>query len=140
MITMSRLTALGLAALLAASPLGVSKAIADDHECTDEIVKAGAKQYRKCKACHKLEDGKKGVGPHLFQIVGRGVADVEGYKYSKAMAAFGEDAEKVWNAELLHQYLEKPKGLVKGTKMAFAGIKKEKDRKAVICYLEKNGG
>lgn len=138
MITISRLTAIALAGMLAATAFGSTGVRAD--ECTDELVKMGEKQYRKCKACHKLEDGKNGVGPHLYSVVGRGVGGVDGYKYSKAMAEFGADGDKVWDAALLDAYLTKPKKLVKGTKMAFAGIRKEKDRVALICYLEKNGG
>ena len=138
MIKISRLTALALAGMLAATMAGSNGARADD--CTDKMVKAGEKQFRKCKACHKLEDGKNGVGPHLHAVVGRGVGDVADYKYSKAMAEFGEDAAKVWDDALLNAYLTKPKKLIKGTKMAFGGIKKDKDRAALICYLEKNGG
>jgi len=93
----------------------------------------GEKQFKKCKACHKLEDGANGVGPNLFGIVGRQVASVEGFKYSGAMTEFG--AGKVWDAELLDQFLAKPKDLVNGTKMSFAGFKKEDQREAVVCYL-----
>lgn len=138
MIKISRLTVIALAGMLAATTVGTTSVRAD--ECTDEVVEKGEKQYKKCKACHKLEDGKNGVGPHLHAIVGRSVGDVDGFNYSKAMVEFGSDGEKVWDAALLDAYLTKPKKLVKGTKMAFGGIRKEKDRVALICYLEKNGG
>lgn len=139
MTNLIRLTALTLTAVLMSVPLSAPMAHADGH-CTDDAIALGEKQYRKCKACHKLEDGKNGVGPHLFGVVGRGVADIDGYKYSSAMVEFGSDAEKVWDEALLSAYLEKPKDLVKGTKMAFGGIKKEDQRNAVICYLAKTGG
>ena len=137
MIKISHLTAIALAVMLAATSLTATVAGAD--ECNDEMAAAGEKQYRKCKACHKLEDGKKGVGPHLFGVVGRTIGAVDGFKYSKAMVAYGEDGSKAWDDALLDAYLTKPKDLIKGTKMAFAGIKKEKDRKALICFLGKNG-
>ena len=94
----------------------------------------GKKVFRKCKACHKVEAGKKGVGPHLFGVVGRAVGSVEGYKYSKGMLDFADG--KSWTAEELDGYLTNPKKHVKGTKMAFAGLRKEADRADVIAYLE----
>ena len=93
----------------------------------------GEKAFRKCKACHKLEQGKKGIGPSLYGVVGRPVATLEGYKYSKAMIAFGDG--KIWTEELLDTYLTKPKALVPRTKMTFPGFKKEADRANVIAYL-----
>lgn len=95
----------------------------------------GEKLFKRCKACHKLEDGKNGVGPHLFAIVNRDVSGVEGYKYSKGMAAYGE-ADEIWDAARLDAFLTKPKKEVKGTKMSFAGLKKEAQRANLICYLE----
>jgi cytochrome c len=93
----------------------------------------GEKAFKKCKACHKLEQGKKGIGPSLYGVVGRPVATLEGYKYSKAMIAFGDG--KIWTEELLDTYLTKPKALVPRTKMTFPGFKKEADRANVIAYL-----
>ncbi|MEM7508078.1 MAG: cytochrome c family protein [Pseudomonadota bacterium] len=96
--------------------------------------KKGEKVFRKCKACHKVEDGKNAVGPHLFGIVGRDMAAVDGFKYSKAMTEFG--AGKTWTAEELDAFLTKPKAYIKGTKMSFGGLKKEDQRADVIAYLE----
>lgn len=98
-------------------------------------VKKGEKVFKRCKACHKVEDGKNGVGPHMFGIVGRDVAGVEDYKYSKAMVEYGS-GDEVWDADRLSRYLAKPKKEVKGTKMAFAGLKKEAQIADVIAYLE----
>ena len=94
----------------------------------------GAKVFRKCKNCHKVEEGKKGIGPSLYGVVGGPVGSVEGYKYSKAMTAFGDG--KTWTDELLDAYLTKPKKLVPKTKMTFGGLKKEADRANVIAYLK----
>ena len=97
----------------------------------------GEKSFRACKACHKLEDGKNGVGPHLFGIVDRPVAAVDGFKYSKAMVGYAEGGT-VWDTERLDRYLLKPKAEVKGTKMAYGGLKKDDRRAALICYLAEN--
>lgn len=93
---------------------------------------AGEKLFRRCAACHKLEEGAKAVGPHLAGIVGRDVASVEGFAYSDAMAAH----EGTWTPEELSAFIADPKGYVPGTKMAFAGLKDEKDRIDLITYLQ----
>lgn len=95
----------------------------------------GKKVFAKCRACHKLEAGKHGVGPSLHGIVGRAVATADGYtKYSDDMKAFGDG--KTWDEATLDSFLEKPKDLVKGTKMAFPGLRKPEDRANVIAYLK----
>lgn len=96
-------------------------------------IKAGEKVFKKCKACHVVDKEKNKTGPHLVNIMGRTAGSLESYKkYSKAMKESGI----VWNEETLDGYLEKPKKYIKGTKMAFGGLKKEKDRKNVIAYLK----
>ena len=93
---------------------------------------AGEKVFKKCKACHSLEEGKKKVGPSLFGVTGKAAGAVEGFKYSKAMMESG----LTWDDETLAKYLTKPKALVPKTKMSFAGLKKEKQRKSLIAYLK----
>ena len=90
------------------------------------------KVFNKCKACHVVNKTKNKVGPHLKGIIGRQAASVEGYKYSKAMKASG----LVWDDATLAAYLKKPRKFVKGTKMAFAGLRKDKDIANVIAYLK----
>ena len=95
----------------------------------------GEKVFKKCKACHMIgPDAKNRVGPELNGIIGRKIATAPDYKYSKAMTEFGETHD-VWSAELLHEYLPKPRDLVKGTKMAFAGLKKDEDITNLVAYL-----
>jgi len=96
----------------------------------------GAKVYKKCKACHQVGDSAKNrVGPVLNGIVGREIASVEGFKYSKAFVA--KKAEGlVWTEEALDAWLTKPKKYIKGTKMTFRGLKKESQRADVIAYLK----
>ena len=98
-------------------------------------VKAGEKLFKKCKACHVVDSDKNRVGPTLKGVVGRTAGSVDGYKYSKAMKAFGEGGA-VWDDDTMSAYLEKPKAFVKGTKMAFAGLKKADDRANMIAYLK----
>ena len=94
---------------------------------------AGEKIFKKCKACHVVYAKIHKTGPHLVNIMGRTAGSVDGYKkYSKAMKSSGI----VWNEETLDGYLEKPKAYVKGTRMVFAGLRKEEDRANVIAYLK----
>lgn len=95
---------------------------------------AGEKAFGKCKACHKL-DGTDGVGPHLNGVVGRPVASVPGFAYSDAMLAHAQEAPE-WTPEALQEFLANPKGVVKGNKMSFAGLKKPEDRADLIAYLQ----
>ena len=95
---------------------------------------AGEKVFGKCKACHKL-DGADGTGPHLNGVVGRPVGSIGGFAYSDAMHAHAGEAPD-WTPEALQEFLADPKGVVKGTKMALAGLKKIEDRANLIAYLE----
>mgnify|MGYP001382181014 CR=1 FL=1 len=95
----------------------------------------GEKVFKKCAACHSIvKGGKNNIGPALYNVVGRKVGAVNDYKYSKALSTY----EKEWNFEELNGYLIKPAKWIKGTKMAFAGLRKEKDRASVILYLNQN--
>jgi cytochrome c len=95
-------------------------------------VDAGAAQAKKCAACHSFEKGGPNkVGPDLFDVVGRPVASHEGFAYSPALKAFGGN----WDYEKLNCFIHSPKDCVPGTKMTFAGIKKDSDRADVIAYL-----
>ena len=95
----------------------------------------GEKVFKKCAACHSIvKGGKNNIGPALYNVVGRKIGIVEDYKYSKALASYGKE----WTVEELNGYLIKPAKWIKGTKMAFAGLRKEKDRASVIKYLNQN--
>lgn len=100
-----------------------------------ELVAAGEKVFKKCKACHKVGEGaKNGTGPSLNGIVNGAAGAVEGFKYSSPMkdAAAGG---LVWSDAEMTAFLAKPRDYMKGTKMSFAGLKKEEDIQAVIAYL-----
>lgn len=96
---------------------------------------AGEKAFRKCKACHAVgPDAQARVGPVLNGILGREAASSEDFNYSKAMQEAGGEG-LVWTPETLAAFLEKPRDYVKGTRMAFAGLRKEEERQNVIAYL-----
>ena len=98
-------------------------------------IATGEKVFKKCAACHSIvKGGKNNIGPALYNVVGRKVGVVSDYKYSKALSEHGKN----WSFEELNGYLIKPAKWIKGTKMAFAGLRKEKDRASVILYLNKN--
>lgn len=98
-------------------------------------VEAGAKAFAKCGACHAVGEGAANkVGPQLNDLIGRVAGTVEGYKYSPAMIAAGEGG-LTWDHDSLAGFLADPRGFLKGTRMAFAGMKKEAELEAIIAYL-----
>ena len=101
-----------------------------------ELVAKGEKTFKKCKACHQVGDGAQNkTGPTLNGIVGAAAGAVDGFKYSKVLKA-AADGGLVWSEAELGAFLAKPKAYMKGTKMSFAGLKKDADIEAVIAYLK----
>jgi cytochrome c len=96
---------------------------------------AGEKVFVKCKTCHVLEDGVNRIGPHLVGVVGREAGSVEGFNYSAANANSGI----TWSKDVLFEYLENPQEYLKGTRMAFPGIKDAQQRADLIEYLAVDG-
>ena len=95
----------------------------------------GKSVFKKCSACHSVKKGGKNkIGPALYNVLGRNVAVLSDYKYSKALIAYG----KSWTFGEMNGFLIKPQAHIKGTKMAFAGLKKEKDRASVILFMNQN--
>ena len=98
-------------------------------------VASGEKIFKKCAACHSInKGGKNKIGPALYNVVGRAVGGGDDYKYSKALATYGKE----WTFEELNGFLQKPASYLKGTKMSYAGLRKEKDRASIIKYLNQN--
>ena len=98
-------------------------------------IEHGQKVFKKCSACHSIKKGgRNNIGPALYNVLGRNMGALEDYKYSKALIAFGKD----WTFDEMNNFLIKPTTYIKGTKMAFAGLKKEKDRASVILYMNAN--
>ena len=95
----------------------------------------GQKVFKKCKACHSIkEGGGNNIGPKLWNVMFRPVGAISDYKYSKALT----DYKKEWNWEEMNGFLIKPSKWIRGTKMAYAGLRKESDRASVIKYLNQN--
>lgn len=115
----------------AAEPAPVAEAALDP-----ALVAEGEKTFKKCKACHQVGEGAKNkTGPTLNGIVGHAAGAVDGFKYSKPMLAAAEGG-LVWTEAELAAFLAKPKAYMQGTKMSFAGLKKDEDIAAVIAYLK----
>ena len=91
----------------------------------------GERVFKKCAACHGLEAGKNGTGPHLVGVVGRDISSVDGFGYSGSLVKVAE----VWTPENLNGFLEKPKSWAPGTAMGFNGLAKPADRANLIAYL-----
>jgi cytochrome c len=101
-----------------------------------ELAEAGKKVFKKCKSCHQVGEGAKNkAGPILTGIFDNPAGAVDGFKYSKAIKKAAEGG-LVWTADELAAFLKKPKAYMKGTKMSFAGLKKEKDQLSIVEYLK----
>lgn len=133
-VTGAAVVQLAAATTEAAAPAATAVAVVDH-----ELIEAGQKVFKQCVACHKLGDGaKNGTGPVLNGIVGAKVGQVDGFKYSKPMADAGAGG-MVWDEANLAAYLADPKGFIPKNKMAFNGLKKDSDIKAVIAFLASAG-
>lgn len=107
-------------------------------DATAGNAKKGKKVSRKCIACHDMTKKKKNkVGPYLWGIVDQPAGKVSGYKkYSKKHLKAAEKKKLVWDEATLDIYLKNPKKFIPGNKMAFAGLKKAKDRANLIAYMK----
>ena len=107
-----------------AQPLPVLLAAANPAE--------GEKAAKKCVSCHTFEKGGANkIGPNLFNIIGADKAHLDGFAYSSGMQA----AAGTWTWEDLNAFIRAPKDVVPGTKMAFAGVKKDSERADLLAYL-----
>lgn len=98
----------------------------------DALIKAGAKVYKRCQACHTIAEGAPHkVGPNLWDIVGSTAGSKEGFRYSVAMSESGV----VWSSEALREYIRNPREFMPKNKMSFVGLRKDKDLDAVIAYI-----
>jgi cytochrome c2 len=115
----------------------MAAALASPAAAQDGNADEGAEVFKKCRACHDVgPEAKNKVGPLLNGIIGRKAGTIDKFEYSDANKAAGAGG-LVWSEEVLFKYLENPLVFMKGTKMAFAGLKDAQDRKDVIAYLKK---
>lgn len=117
-------------AIVVCTSIGSTASLAEEGD-----VAAGKNVYKKCGACHFYNKEKNRVGPHLVGIVGRKAGVIEKYKYSKALLKMAEEG-LVWDEDSLNKYLEAPRKFIKRGKMAFAGLRKPKDRLDIIAFLK----
>ncbi|WP_420558166.1 c-type cytochrome [Roseovarius sp.] len=104
-----------------------------------ELVAAGEKVFRKCKACHMVgEDAKNRVGPVLNGVMGATMGGHDDFKYSSVFEEAAAEG-RIWDEAAMAEFLAAPKSYMKGTKMSFAGLKKEEDIDAIIAYLKSFG-
>jgi len=94
----------------------------------------GEELFNRCSVCHSVEPGVHRVGPSLAGVFGRAAGTEEGFRYSPAMTDFGA-AGVAWDEDTLDAFLAAPRGLIRGTRMTFPGIRDDDDRAAVIAYL-----
>lgn len=100
----------------------------------------GANVAKKCAACHTFnEGGENKSGPALWDIVGRKPGGHDGFRYSSAMASYGE-ANPEWTYESLDNFLAAPKKYIDGTSMGFAGLRRPEERANMIAYLREQSG
>ncbi|MEL7256260.1 MAG: c-type cytochrome [Pseudomonadota bacterium] len=105
-----------------------------------QLLAAGEKVFKKCKACHAVGEGAKNKsGPQLNGVMGRQIGAVEDFGYSSVFQTAAEEG-RVWDEAAMIEFLAKPKEYMKGTKMGFGGLKKEADIQAVITYLQSFDG
>lgn len=129
----------------AAAPAYVIDTGADDETDAEPVVEltfaeayevadagAGARLWSQCRACHAIEDGRNGVGPHLYDLVGRDIGGVDGFNYSGALAQVGD----VWTLENLSAFLTNPSGAAPGTSMNYRGLSSAADRANLVAYIE----
>lgn len=113
--------------------MSVASLISNSSQAQDAA--AGEKVFTKCKVCHIAEEDTNKIGPSLHGVIGRTAGTHPDFKYSEAMIAAGASGVK-WDEPTLTTYLHDPKAMVKGTKMAFPGLKKDEDIANVIAYLK----
>ena len=114
------------ALVVVASAAAASAALAQD-------AAAGKASFNKCLACHAIGEGAKNkVGPVLNGLDGRKSGTVEGYSYSEA----NKNSGITWNEATFKEYIQDPKAKIPGTKMAFAGIKKEQEINDLWAFLK----
>ena len=94
---------------------------------------AGAAQWRACRACHAMEEGVNGTGPYLHGVVGRPINAVDGFNYSGALSALGDE----WTVEALSAFIENPRGTAPGTSMNYNGMRNRTDRLNLIAWMQR---
>ncbi|MDQ0133546.1 cytochrome c [Neorhizobium galegae] len=106
-----------------------------DAQAQEGDAAAGATVFKKCATCHIVDSDTNKVGPSLNKLFGRKAGTHPNFAYSTGMKEAG-DGGLVWDEATLRDYLHNPKAKVKGTKMAFVGVKDEQEITNLIAYLK----
>jgi len=127
---------IGLLAILFTLPALSAELEDNGDELSACSVDNGRALYSKCAVCHNYDRSQAHgvVGPNLYQIVGRQVGKIEGYKFSSSM----RKSTDTWSVELLDEFLKAPMAVYPRTRMAFAGLGNPQDRADLICFMAKN--
>ncbi|GAC1421550.1 MAG: cytochrome c family protein [Burkholderiaceae bacterium] len=112
--------------------LTLALAIAIPMRCT-QAADLGRKSFEVCIACHSLNAGEHGVGPSLYQIMGRAAGSAEGFRFSGPMKRSGI----VWDRTTLSAFIRNPQEAIPGTRMPFSGMNDQTSIGAIVDYLEK---
>ncbi|MCV0395031.1 MAG: cytochrome c family protein [Rhizobiaceae bacterium] len=131
-------------AIAAIEPEGGGDGGAEEADITQDVFplladadpSAGEGLFRRCAACHTVEEGGANkIGPNLYGVIDRPVASHEGFSYSGPMTEFSQGGSVHWDFDHLTHFLQSPKGLVPGTAMSFAGLKNPQDLADILAYL-----
>ena len=127
---------IGFFAWLFALP-AMGQDVVTDEQLLAADLKKGQRAFLRCRACHTLgEDERNKVGPNLWEIFGNEIGVRDDFNYSKVL----READLVWTADLLNEWLIKPKDFLPGNKMAFVGLPREQQRVDLIAYLMRETG
>jgi cytochrome c len=99
-------------------------------------IAAGETSFKKCMPCHSIgENAKNMIGPIQNGLKGRKAGTVPGYDYSGA----NKNSGIVWDEGTFKEYIRNPIAKIPGTKMAFPGIRNEKEVEDLWSFLEQFG-
>ncbi len=116
-----------------ASPPKSTQASSEDPMSEEVMLKRGKVVFFQCRSCHTLDENQVHMtGPHLYNLFGRTAGVIDGFNFSKKLT----ESKIVWNEETLDKWIKSPNKYVPGNVMAYAGLRKESDRQALIAYLK----